>query len=145
MTIRVILVDDNPGIRRRLVGFLKTDPEIELIAESGDGREAFALACQLSPDVLVLDLELPGMNGDEIAHQLEECGSSVKILLMSAHMDRFYIQELLKAGAAAYLVKDEAWRCLAAAIRRVADGETGWFGSIDSVYRGVTQRIPLPC
>jgi DNA-binding NarL/FixJ family response regulator len=84
------------------------------------------------------------MGGFEIAHQLEEYGSSGKILLMSAHMDRFYIQELLKAGAAAYLVKDEAWRCLAEAIRRVAQGKQVGLGRWIRPTGGLPSEFRFP-
>jgi DNA-binding NarL/FixJ family response regulator len=143
MTIRVILVDDNAGIRENMVNWLRGVSEIELIGVSGDGGKALTLASELAPDVLILDVELPGMGGDEVATHLKEIDSPVKTLLISAYSDPYFVNELLKSGAAGYLVKDEAWKCLVDTIRRVAGGETGWFGAADSVYRGVTQRIPL--
>jgi DNA-binding NarL/FixJ family response regulator len=128
MTIRVLLVEDNPNLRKRIAGLIGVCPEIELIAEVGDGQEALRLACELFPDVLVSDLELPGLCGDEIAERLTARGSPVRTLLMSAHTDRFYIQGLLACTTASYLVKDDAHLFLVETIRRVARGEVGWFG-----------------
>ncbi len=129
MTIRVILADDNPLIRQVMSGILQSAADIELLAAVDDGQQALDLAMQQCPDVLVLDVELPGKTGDVIAHTLHHCGSPVKTLLLSAHADRTLIQELLRSYARGYLVKDEAVKCLAPAVRRVAQGETGWFGS----------------
>jgi len=128
MAIRVLLVDDHAVFRKLMAGLLRRCPEIELIAEAGEGKAALALACELVPDVLVLDLELPGLCGDEIAGQLQAGGSPVRTLLMSAHTDRVYIQALLECTAASYLVKDDAPVYLVETIRRMARGEAGWFG-----------------
>ena len=128
MTIRVILVEDNPGLRKIMAGLLSACPEIRLIAETADGLKALALTCELSPDVLVSDLELPGLSGDEIVGKLNARGSPVRTLLMSAHTDRFYIQGLLECTGASYLVKDDAPLYLVELVGRVARGEAGWFG-----------------
>jgi two-component system response regulator DesR len=138
MTIRVILADDNPLIRQMMSGILKSAADIELLAAVENGEQAVEMALEQCPDVLVLDVELPGKTGDVVAHQLHHCGSPVKTLLMSAHADRTFIQELLRSYARGYLVKDEAVKCLAPAVRRVAQGETGWFGS---KYEDVDHRI----
>jgi DNA-binding NarL/FixJ family response regulator len=128
MPIRVLLVDDHNVFRQLMAGLLKRCPEIELIAEAGEGLSALALAGELVPDVLVVDLELPGMSGDGVAARLQASGSPVRTLLMSAHTDRLYIQALLECSAASYLVKDDAPVFLVETIRRIAGGETGWFG-----------------
>jgi two-component system response regulator DesR len=129
MTIRVIVAEDNPLIRQVISGIVRAAKDLDLMAEVDDGSRAFDLAMELAPDVLVLDVELPGKSGDVIARQLHHCKSPVKTLLLSAHADQMLIQELLRSYAHGYLVKDEAVKCLAPAIRRVAQGETGWFGS----------------
>ncbi len=129
MTIRVILADDSPLIREVTSGIIQSAPDMELVAAVDSGDQALALAMEACPDVLVLDVELPGKTGDAIAYQLHHCGSPVRALLMSAYADRALIQELLNSYVHGYLVKDEAMKCLAPAIRGVAQGETGWFGS----------------
>jgi DNA-binding NarL/FixJ family response regulator len=129
MSARVILVEDHPRIRMMMAGYLRECADIDLIAETGNGLEAFALAQQLSPDMLVMDLNLPGMEGDEIARQLKASGSSVKILLVSAHTDRFFIRELLSDCATGYLDKFDAHESLVEAICAIARGESGWFGA----------------
>ena len=77
-------------------------------------------------DVVLLDMEMPGMNGKEVAVQLKQAGSSVKILVLSAHDDRQYIQELLANGASGYLTKEEVPEAIIEAVRGVARGEQGW-------------------
>ncbi len=129
MTIRVIVAEDNTLIRQVITGIIRAAKDLELVAEVEDGGQAFDLAMELVPEVLVLDVELPGKSGDAIARLLHHCESPVKTLLLSAHSDQVFIQELLRSYAHGYLVKDEAVKCLAPAIRRVAQGETGWFGS----------------
>jgi DNA-binding NarL/FixJ family response regulator len=129
VTIRVVVAEDNTLIRQVIVGIVRAAKDLELAAEADDGNRAFDLANELTPDVLVLDVELPGKSGDVIARQLHHCASPVKTLLLSAHAEKMLIQELLNSYAHGYLVKDEAVKCLAPAIRRVAQGETGWFGA----------------
>jgi two-component system, NarL family, response regulator DesR len=129
MTIRVLVAEDNALIRQVISGIVRAAKDMELLAEVDDGDRAFDLAMQLAPDVLVLDVELPGKSGDTIARLLHHNGSPAKMLLLSAHADQALIQELLRSNVHGYLVKDEAVKCLAPAIRQVAQGEMGWFGS----------------
>jgi DNA-binding NarL/FixJ family response regulator len=80
----------------------------------------------LAPDVLLLDMEMPGLNGNEVAQQLQKSGTPVRILALSAHDDKQYIQELLSNGAAGYLIKEEVPEAIVEAVRGVARGEKGW-------------------
>jgi DNA-binding NarL/FixJ family response regulator len=125
-SIRVLIVDDHPVIRQGVRDLLAKALDIEIIGETGNSCDGLQMARELSPDVLLLDMQLQGMSGIDIAQTLQEEGSSVCILAFSAYNDRGYIQELLKSGASGYLNKEEAPEFILAAVRGVASGEKGW-------------------
>jgi DNA-binding NarL/FixJ family response regulator len=126
-TITVILAEDNPRMRMYMQTFLKTAPEINLLASVARGDDALKLAQEHCPDVLILDAEMPGMDGPDVAFALSECHSPVKIVLISAHNDPAYIQGFLSQGTWSYVDKNEAHLVLASAVRRIAQGEHGHF------------------
>jgi DNA-binding NarL/FixJ family response regulator len=123
---KVLLVDDHPIVRTGIRNLLERAAEISVVGEAGDGFEALKLVEELSPDVVLLDMEMPGMNGNEVAIHLKQAGSRVKILALSAHDDKQYIQELLANGASGYLTKEEVPEAIIEAVRGVARGEQGW-------------------
>jgi two-component system response regulator DegU len=123
---KVLLVDDHPIVRTGIRNLLERAAEISVVGEAGDGFEALKLVEELSPDVVLLDMEMPGMNGSEVAIHLKQAGSPVKILALSAHDDKQYIQELLANGASGYLTKEEVPETIIEAVRGVARGEQGW-------------------
>jgi DNA-binding NarL/FixJ family response regulator len=127
--IRVVLADDHSGVRSGIRHLLEREPEISIVGETTDGIEALELAENLAPDILLLDVEMPGMTGIEVAKQLKAQDSSVRILALSSYDQREYIQAMLKNGASGYLVKDEAPDLLVKAVLGVSRGETGWFSS----------------
>ncbi len=122
----VLLVDDHPVVRAGIRNLLERAPDILVVGEANDGEEALQMVQQLKPDVMLLDMEMPGINGNEVAQQLQKVGSPVHILALSAHDDKQYIQELLANGAAGYLVKEEVPETIVEAVRGVARGEQGW-------------------
>ena len=124
--IRIVLADDHPVVRDGVRLLLERDPELVVVGEAGDGAGALRLVADLLPDVLVLDMALPDMDGVEVARRLRESGSPVRVLGLSAHDDEEYIGGLLATGAAGYLTKDEARERIVEAVRGVARGETGW-------------------
>ncbi|MBO6574465.1 MAG: response regulator transcription factor [Rhodothermales bacterium] len=124
--IRVVIADDHPLIRAGIRGVLDDAADIEVVEEAADGEAALEAARRVEPDVLLLDVEMPRMEGIEVARQLVAEGSSVRILALSAHDDEQYVFGLLEAGAAGYLVKDEVPATIADAVRGVARGEDGW-------------------
>jgi DNA-binding NarL/FixJ family response regulator len=126
MPIRVLLVDDHPVVRLGIRHLLDGEPDISVVGEAGDGFEAMRLVRDLTPDVVLLDMEMPGMNGSDVVQRMQADGISVPVLALSAHDDRQYIQELLKSGASGYLIKEEVPATLTDAIRGVARGEHGW-------------------
>lgn len=125
--IRVILADDHPVVRTGIRTLLERADDILVVAETGKGDEVFALIEQLSPDVLLLDMEMPGLSGVEVAMRLKQDATSVRVLALSAYDDEQYIRNLLLNGAAGYLTKEEAAESIVDAVRGVARGEEGWF------------------
>lgn len=124
--IRVVLADDHPVVRSGIRNLLERVVDITVVGEAATGAEALKLVAELSPDVLLLDMELPDIKGIEVAQQIKKSGSTVKILVLSAHDDPLYIRELLESGASGYLVKEEAPETIVEAVRGVAHGEQGW-------------------
>lgn len=122
----VLLVDDHPVVRAGIRNLLEKATDIVVVGEASDGEEALRLVENLNPDVLLLDMEMPGLNGNEVAQKLQKAGSPVRILALSAHDDKQYIQELLSNGASGYLVKEEVPEAIIEAVRGVARGEQGW-------------------
>lgn len=124
--VRVVLADDHPVAREGLRNLLEKAIDIEVVGEASDGEEALRLVEELAPDVLLLDMEMPGRKGIEVARQLQTEASKVHILALSAYDDKEYISGLLAAGAAGYLTKGEVPQTIIEAVRGVARGEEGW-------------------
>lgn len=124
--IRVLLVDDHPVVRAGIRTLLSSHPHIEVVGETSDGTQVIPMVGELSPDVVVLDVQLPGLNGVEIARQIKSAQIPVHVLALSAHDDIQYIRNLLAHGAAGYLTKEEAADTIVEAIQGIARGEQGW-------------------
>ena len=135
--IHVLLVDDHPFVRTGIRNILQEISNIQVVGEAGDGFQALRLVESLAPDVLVLDMEMPGMKGIDVARELRAKGSNLPILALSAHEDKQFILGMLANGAAGYLVKDEVPETIVRAIQGVALGEQGW------VSRRVAARIAV--
>lgn len=125
--IRIVLVDDHAMVRMHMRQLLQRVPDMQVVGEAGNGIEAIHLVNRLAPDVLLLDMDMPILNGVEVARELFAAKSPVRILALSAYDDRQYILSLLSNGAAGYLTKDEPPQFIIEAVRRVAKGEKGWF------------------
>lgn len=123
---RVVLADDHPIVRAGIRNLLEKAPDIDVVGEANDGSEALRLVQELAPDVLLLDMEMPGLTGTEVARQLKAAGSPVRILALSAYDDKQYILGLLSSGAAGYLTKEEVPETIVEAVRGVSRGEEGW-------------------
>ena len=143
--IRVILADDHPVVRTGIRTLLQQAEDIVVVAETGNGSEVFKLVEQLAPDVLLLDLEMPGLSGVEVAMRLKEEGAVVRVLALSAYDDEEYIRNLLLHGAAGYLTKEEAIEIIIDAVRGVARGEQGWFSRrAIAQLSALTRQEPAP-
>lgn len=119
MPTKVILVDDHKIVRDGLRSLLEKQSDMEVIAEAENGRQAVQLAKKLAPQVVIMDVALPDLNGIEAAAQIKAEVPAVKILFLSMHSDRRFVTRALQAGASGYLIKDCAWDELVGAIRSV--------------------------
>ena len=122
MTIRILVADDHQIVREGLVSMLSRERDMEVIAEARGGREAVRRAVELEPDVVVMDIAMPGLNGIEATRQLLECRPEARVIVLSMHSDRRYVMESLRAGGRGYLLKGQGFADLAGAIRAVAAG-----------------------
>jgi DNA-binding NarL/FixJ family response regulator len=132
---RVLLADDHPVVRGGIRALLEKDGEIQIVGEASNGAETLALAETAGPDIVLLDMELPDMEGTRVARQIQQRFPQVKILALSAHDDPFYIRGVLESGAAGYLMKDEAPELILEAIRGIGRGDQGW------ISRRISARI----
>jgi len=124
--IRVILVDDHPVVRSGIKGMLAMADDIEIVGEAATGEEALRSIEQNHPDILLLDMVLPDIQGTQLAQRIIELYPEMKILVLSAYDDPVYIRELLELGASGYLMKEEAPEVIVEAVRGVAQGQQGW-------------------
>ncbi|CAN5586429.1 response regulator transcription factor [soil metagenome] len=121
-TTTIVLADDHRIVRQGLHALLKAEPDFEVVGEAGDGIEALEMVKKLNPDVVVLDLMMPGLNGLEVARQLSKQTPRVKIIILSMYDDEGFVLEALSNGASAYVLKDKCSSELIRAIREVRSG-----------------------
>lgn len=122
--IRVLLADDHEVLLEALMSLLAEQADMEVVATAGTGRDALNLADQHRPDVVVMDIGMPQLNGIDATRRLMEEDPGVKVLCLSMHKDSHMVSSMLRAGAAGYLVKNCACRELVEGIRTVASGQT---------------------
>ena len=120
--IRVVLADDHPVVLAGVRALLQMAAEVLLVGEATAGQAALKLICSLKPDVAVIDISMPDLNGIELARRVAQSCPEVKLIALTVHEDRAYIQPLLQAGARGYLLKRSAAEDLLRAIRAVANG-----------------------
>lgn len=122
--IRVLLADDHTLVRAGIRSLLETIENLEVVAESGDGLEAFELIARHRPDVALLDIGMPGMNGIEVARQSVRASPKTKVVILSMYDDKVHVTQAIRAGVAGYLLKGAAVAELPLAIKAVMAGET---------------------
>ena len=156
MNIRILLVDDHQMVREGLRVLLASEPGFEVVGEAEDGRTALSLIKSLQPAVVVMDIEMPDMNGIEATRQIKAEHERVKVVALSTHFDRRYVCHMLDAGASAYVPKMDAHEELVRAVRAVSAGRTylspevaGWVverftneknGTADSAFSKLSAR-----
>src|SRR5512133_2627374 len=121
--IRILLVDDHTMVRQGFRMILAAQPDMEIIGEAGNGREAVELCGQLEPDVVVMDVAMPELNGIEATRRITAASDRTRVLALSMYKDSVYVREILRAGARGFLLKDAIDRDLLAAVRAVALGD----------------------
>lgn len=121
-TLRVLVVDDHAVVRQGIRAVLESDDGIEVVGEAGDGEEAIRLQGELSPDVMVLDVNMPPPDGLEVTRLLREDGCDCRILILSMHDNPEYVLEALRAGADGYLLKDAGPGEVRGAVHAVSEG-----------------------
>jgi DNA-binding NarL/FixJ family response regulator len=128
--IRVILADDHTVVRQGLRALLIAEGDIEIVGEADNGRQAVQIARKLTPDVAVVDIAMPQLNGLEATRQITKTVPSTKVLILSSYSDDEYVQQLTEAGAAGYLIKQTAANELLKAIREAHRGNAYFSPSI---------------
>lgn len=108
MSLRILLADDHQMFREALRLLLERNPDFEVVAETGDGLEVFRLARDTAPNIVCMDIDMPGLNGIEITRQVTSAFPSIKVIALSTFSDRGYVTDMLNAGAAAYVTKAAA-------------------------------------
>lgn len=122
--LRLILVDDHELMREGLKLLIARQPDMEVVGEAGDGETAVALAQELKPDVVLMDVSMPEMNGYKATMKLKQACPEINILALTRHSEEGYLQQLLEAGAKGYVLKKSASKMLIEAIRAVVAGGT---------------------
>lgn len=130
MSIRIILADDHQLFREGMCALLEKESDMDVVGQAQDGRSAVAQASELQPDVIVMDISMPDLNGIEATRQIVKRVPKTKVLALSMHSDRRFVEGMLKAGVCGYLLKDCANEELVRAIREVANGQTYLSSSI---------------
>jgi DNA-binding NarL/FixJ family response regulator len=131
--LRVLLADDHGIVRRGLKSLLETEPGLAVVAEAADGLEALRLCEEHTPDMLILDVGMPKLNGIEVAARAQKFENTPRVIILSMHSDESYILRALAAGARAYLLKDATDEDLLPAVRAVAAGKPYFSPSVTAV------------
>jgi two-component system response regulator NreC len=143
--IRILLADDHGVVRQGFRRILEAQPDLEIVGEAANGREAVELAALLKPDVVVMDVAMPELNGIEATRRVVEESPRTRVLALSMHKDSVYVREILRAGAVGYLLKDSIDADLLAAVKSVARGE-GYLspGVANAVLTDYRQHVTDP-
>ncbi|HLK67198.1 MAG TPA: response regulator transcription factor [Bryobacteraceae bacterium] len=146
--IRILLADDHPMVRQGFKMILSAQSDMEIVGEAGNGREAVEQAEELKPDIVVMDVAMPELNGIEATRRLAASIPHTRVIALSMHKDSVYVREILRAGARGYLLKDSGAGDLVSAIRAVASGEAYLSPAVsnavlDDYRRHVTNPIDL--
>lgn len=131
--MRILLADDHGIVRRGMRALLEREADVDVVAEAADGREALNLALEVKPDVAVIDIGMPSLNGIDVTAQAVKQIPKLKVIILSMHADETYVLRALMAGAKAYLLKEATEEDLAPAIRAVASGKSYFSPAISKI------------
>ncbi len=131
--IKVLLADDHTIVRQGLRALLDSQEDIEVVGEAKDGRQAFEKTKELLPDVVVIDITMPNLNGVEATRQIKKLNQEIKVLVLTVHDNEEYVHQILQAGASGYLLKESAVSDLVSAINAVKEGDIFLSPSISKV------------
>lgn len=123
MTIQILIADDHGVLRAGLRALLSSEKDLEIVGEAGSGEQALAMAQELKPDLILLDISLPDLSGIEVTRQLKEDRPGIRVLILTVHEDEGLLQEAIRAGAAGYIIKRAVESELIDAIRAVSRGD----------------------
>ena len=144
-TINIIVADDHKIMREGLCSLLAKQPHIEVVAEAENGRKAVQLALEKKPDIVIMDISMPDLNGIEATRQIVAELSDTKVIALSMHSDKRFVVEMFQAGASGFLLKDCAYQELALAIDTVAASQTYLSPEIAGVMiEDYVTRFPSP-
>jgi DNA-binding NarL/FixJ family response regulator len=139
--IRILLADDHTLVRAGIRSLLESIDDVEVVAEAGEGREALELIAKHRPDVALLDIGMPGLNGLEVARRTPQASPRTRIIILSMHADAAYVKKALRAGAVGYLLKGASVVELPLAVRAVMRGESYLTPKISSsVVEGILEQ-----
>ena len=133
MTIKIILADDHRIIREGLRALLEKESGVEVIAEAADGRTTVKLCRELLPDLVIMDITMPDLNGIEATHQILSEMPDIKVIALSMHSDKRFVSEMFNAGALGYLLKDAAFEELSDALRAVNSNQLYLSAQLESL------------
>ena len=143
MSCRIVIADDHQIMRQSLRVLLEKEPDMEVVAEAEDGRKAVVLVQELTPDVVIMDVNMPDLNGIDATRQIISDYPEMKVIALSVHTDRRFIINMLKAGAHGYLLKDCAFEELAQAVRLAMGNKTYLSpGVANIVVKDYVRRVP---
>ena len=139
--ITVLLAEDNANFRKSLKLLIESDGDIEVVGEAKNGREAVQLTMSLHPEVIVMDIAMPLLNGLEATRQILEISPTTRVLILSAHPDPEYIRQAVILGASGYLIKQSSTQVLAHAIREVLKGNSFFCAPISKPLRDQCRKL----
>jgi len=139
--ITVLLAEDHANFRKSLKLLVESDGDIEVMGEAKNGREAVRLTKSLRPEVIVMDIAMPLLNGLQATQQIMESCPQSRVLILSSHPDPEYVQQAMRSGASGYLIKQSSTQALTQAIREVLGGSTYFSTSISQQLRDECQQL----
>lgn len=142
---RILLADDHAVVRSGFRMILASQADMEVVGEVSNGRDAVEQAASLQPDVVIMDVSMPELNGIEATRRLADCAPRTRVLALSMHKDSVYVREILRAGACGYLLKDSGEGDLVNAVRAVARGEAYLSSAVsDAVLTDYRKHVTNP-